>query len=290
MTLSKKAVYVIPVGPGDDDHNDTIKSVLHYADAQAEVVVVDDRGLDGTWRAEFPSVHVVAAPDAPGGWGGLYYKLGTGMTFAVENLQFDLLIRMDTDALLIGTGFEEKCAKRFQLDNQVGILGAWKHGPDGSLRDWTPAANVLRSETGIRGLRHPRRALDLQRLTTQALRHGYELGENALGGCYVMSGTLVKTFHERKMLQMSSLIGSMAGEDHIFSLLARSLGFRIGDFSGIGDPMAIKWKGLSASPQLLNEQNRLVIHSLKSFGHFEETTSRAYFAERRELVRNRSDG
>jgi len=74
------------------------------------------------------------------------------------------------------------------------------------------------------------------------------------------------------------------GEDHIFSLLAKSIGFHFGSLSGPGKPFALAWKGLPASPEQLYKEGRKFIHSTKSWNGMNEKQIREFFKQKREAV------
>ncbi len=268
---------VIPAGPGEDVA-DTVASVLHYTDASRVVVVVNDTGapLD---VGDDPSVHVVAAPrDATGGQGGLWVKIAHGYRALLDRARPDLVLRLDSDALVIGHGLADAAADRFAHARGVGLLGAHRTGPDGQARDFTPAALHLASECGWKGLRKPILRAHLRRLRRMA-GPTYVPGQHALGGAYIHSGAAVARMAELGLLRDPTLARSGLGEDHIMALATRAAGFDIGDFSGPMEPMAIKWRGLPASPVALLQRGALVTHSVRHWADLDEREIRRVFRE-----------
>jgi hypothetical protein len=276
---------VIPVGPGDDAH-DTVMSVLHYADPAA-LVLVDDSGgaVDLTSvAAQSPAVDLLPAPpDAEGNRGGLWVKLAAGYRRALELCpDLDVLLRLDADALIIGAGIAEAAADRFAGDPSLGLLGSYRIGPDGGARDFGPAMRVIRAEMGLRGrLRGRALRARLRERVAIAEANGYELGEHPLGGCFVHSGAAVRALSDQGLLELPELARSKASEDHLFALLTIGVGFRIGDFGGPDDPLAMRWQGLPAHPQELLARGKLVTHSVRSFGDLDERAIRSTFAAAR---------
>lgn len=285
MSDDLRLAVVMPVGPNDDAH-DTVVSVLRYTDP-AVVVLVDDSGgaIDlSSAAAQSPAVDVLPAPpDAEGAYGGLWVKLAAGYRRALELCpDLDVLLRLDADALIIGPGIAEAAAARFAADPSVGLLGSYRTGPDGGPRDFGPAVRVLRAEMGLRGrLRGGGLRAWLREQVAIAEANGYELGEHPLGGCYVHAGAAVRVLAERGWLDLPELARSKAGEDHLFALLTVGAGFRIGDFGGPDDPLALRWKGLPAHPRELLASGKLVTHSVRSFGELDERAIRAAFAAAR---------
>jgi len=274
---------VIPAGPADDVV-DTLRSVLRYTSSPRAVVVVDDTGRDmrDVLEAMSPEVHVLAAPPhAPGGFGGLWVKIAFGYKYVAERCSFDVLLRLDADALMIGDGLPDLAGAYFATNPGVGMLGSYRTGADGATRDWAPAARMLRRERGLRGLDQPKTRRLLRRLYASARAQGYLPGEHALGGAYLHSRAAVLAIHERGWLCLDDLAPSRLGEDHIFGLLTRAAGFAIADFGGPDGPLALRWKGLPSAPEELLLQGKLVTHSVRSWPGLSEQEIRKKFADAR---------
>jgi hypothetical protein len=285
VVVAPATAVVMPVGP-NDEALDSVRSVLHFIAAPRAIVLVDDtqgRVDLAAAAALSDDVEVLPAPaNAAGGQGGLWVKLAAGYRRALERCPFDVLLRMDADALVIGPGVETAARQRFGADPQLGMLGSYRIGPDGGVRDWTPAARILRRESGVRGrLRDPRLRTLLLRLRARADAHGYEAGEHPLGGAYLHSRAAVDALQANGWLDLPLLARSRLGEDHLFSLLTVAAGFRIADFGGPGDPLALRWRGLPAHPSQLLADGKLVTHSVRFFGDLDEAAIRRLFAAAR---------
>lgn len=274
MSAPKLAV-VVPAGP-KDNFRDTLDSVFCYTNPEL-VIVIDDTGGQGISFTVERATALEAV--AHGGLGGLQVNLATAFRYAVENVDFDVLLRLDTDALLLGPGLVEAAGREFAAKMHIGALGAYRFGPDGGSRDWTPARRVLQTETGPRGLRHPALRATLRRLIAEA--PGYTLGEHALGGAVLYRGGMLREMYRRSLLQLPEFASSRLGEDHIFGLLTVVAGYQTGDFSGPDDPMAVRWKGLPASPDELLRAGKLVTHSVRSWQGMNESEIRERFAAAR---------
>jgi hypothetical protein len=268
-------VVVIPAGPKDDPA-DTIHSVFRYSSPEL-IVAIDDthgRGIGVT----HPKMAVIPAV-ARGGWGGLWVNLAAGFRFAVEHADFDVLLRLDTDALLLGPGLAEAAMERFEKNPEIGALGSYRIGPDGVLRDWSSAWKRLRNEAGPLGFRHPACRRTLRRLIAAA--PAYIRGEHALGSSVLYREKTVREMYRRGILDLPELASSLLGEDQIFGLLTVVAGYRTGDFGGPEDPMAVRWKGLPAAPEDLLRAGKLVTHSVRSWEGMTEVEIRKYFASAR---------
>lgn len=158
---------IVPAGPGDDVA-DTLASVIHYTVPSRIVVVVDDTrardGGPGRFGGPWPDTVVLPAPPgAPGGHGGLWVKLAAGYRWILDRYEPGVILRLDADALVIGAGLESEAERAFSRDPAVGMLGSYRIGPDGGLRDTSWASRQLRIETGLRGLLWPKRRSALRR-------------------------------------------------------------------------------------------------------------------------------
>ncbi len=276
---------IIPAGPGDD-LLDTVASVLRYTDPSRVILVVDDTaGLTSAGsqvRGLSPDIVVIPAPPgAPGGAGGLWVKLAAGYRWVLGTFAPQMILRLDADALVLGAGLEAAAERAFSRDPGVGLLGSYIVGPDGGTRDFTPAARALRAEAGLPGFRHPRRRSSFRSYLALARKAGYTDGEHALGGAYIHSLAAASTLYRRGWLSQPWLATSKLGEDTIMALLTRAAGYRIGDFGGPADPLALQWRGLPAHPAELLARGKLVTHSVRSWNGLTEPEIRAIFAEAR---------
>jgi hypothetical protein len=275
---------IIPAGPRDDVL-DTVASVIHYTQRPRIIVVIDDAaGADGIAqvRALGSDAVVIPAPrEAQGALGGLWVKLAAGYRWVLSRYEPRIVLRLDADALLIGHGLESKAEQVFVSDPAVGLLGSYRIGPDGGLRDSSWAATRLRAEVGLRGFRHPRCRSHLRRFLELARSRGYVDGESALGGAYIHSYEAAARIHERGWFKQPWLASSRLGEDHLMALLTVAAGYRIADFGGPADPLAIKWEGLPAHPSDLLASGKVVTHSVRSWHGLDETDIRRVFGQAR---------
>lgn len=276
---------VVPAGPSDDVA-DTLASVRHYTVPSRIVVVVDDTGTrdggPGRFGGPWPDTVVLPAPSgAPGGHGGLWVKLAAGYRWILDRYEPRIILRLDADALVIGSGLESEAERAFSRNPAVGMLGSYRIGPDGGRRDTSWASRQLRIETGLRGLLRPKRRSALRHSRQAARRHGYVDGESALGGAYIHRYQAAKSIDERGWFSQPWLASSRLGEDHIMALLTMAAGFRIGDFGGPADPLALTWRGLPAHPADLLTAGKLVTHSVRSWPGLTEQQIRDTFARAR---------
>jgi hypothetical protein len=279
----KRIGVVLPVGPNDAEAAlDTLASALYYLDESRIIVVVDDSGRHAEFAARVrelsPEIVVLQAPPrAPGGFGGLWVKIASGYQWLLERYHPDIVLRLDADALIIGAGLEECATREFAEKPGVGLLGSYRTDPNGNTRDWSWAARRVNIETGVRGMRHPRRWRRIRMFTALAGQHGYVDGEHVLGGGYIHSFEAADDISRRGWFVQPCFAKSKLGEDHLMGLLTVAAGYRIADFARPDDPMAVKWRGLPAHPDELLANKKLVTHSVRSWGPLGEAEIRAIF-------------
>jgi hypothetical protein len=291
MREHKKVAVVMPVGPHDTEAAlDTLASAVYYLDRSRVIVAVDDTSGFGDFgeRAQELSPDIVVRPapeEAAGGYGGLWVKIASGYQWVLDRYVPEVIVRLDTDALIIGAGIEERAAREFARSPDAGLLGSYRIGADGGARDWSEAARRLRAETGLRGLRAPARWAQLRELLQLAKANGYDPGEHALGGSYIHSRRAAANIHANGWFAVPSLASSLLGEDQIMALVTVAAGYRVADFGRPGDPMALRWKGLPSHPQDLLDGHKLVTHSVRSWGSLGEAEIRDIFRSARVLRR-----
>jgi hypothetical protein len=278
-----RVVVVMPVGPGDDSA-DSIRSVLHYLGPSRAVVVIDDTrdpGRRDGMEELGPEVHVVPSSGERGKQGGLFLKLAAGYRYALGRFDFDVLLRMDADALVIGPRPEEDAIRAFSSRPGTGLLGSFRVRTDGVARDMAPAARLLRHEAGWLGIGRPARRRMLRGWLREARANGYADGDHVLGGAYFHRRACVDDIARRGWLERAPLAPSALGEDHLMSLLTVAAGWRIGDFGGPEDILALRWHGLPMHPDELLRRRKKITHSVRAWADMEEQEIRATFAAAR---------
>ncbi len=135
-----KLVVIVPTGPRENtDHLcDTLESVRFYAHPCHKVILVDDSG-SGAWESlkrSFPEIIILRNQKSFGLQGGLYFSLSGAYRYAVENFFFEVLLKLDSDALIIGRRAEDEAIRYFRENPDVGLIGSYKVGCDGGIRNF----------------------------------------------------------------------------------------------------------------------------------------------------------
>ena len=289
-----RLVIIIPIGPAaeSDFAADTICSVQHFTEGSYKIVLMDDShlGIAGELKKKFPEVDVITTPKNYGRLCGLYITLALAYKYAIENFHFSALLKLDTDALVIGKDYAEYAIKLFENNPVAGMAGQYGFEYDGKPWDisW-PKNRIFKDACTLLIFRNPLPNFTLRKWYRQALKNGYKRGESVFGGAYFMS--------ERGLLQLDKL-GLLPSynfeklkleEDHLFSLLLVATGFQLADLSEGKLPLACTWRGLPASPQELLSKGKKIIHSTRFWKEIKEKEIRNYFSNHREAIKSIPD-
>jgi hypothetical protein len=216
---------------------------------------------------------------------GLYITLCMAFRHALENYHFQAVLRMDTDALIIGAAPEQEALDLFHRKSTIGIAG--QYPLDYAGRPWDiswPRAKIRRSLHTFRFFKRPLVHFTLLPRYLKAIRRGYVRGESVFGGACFFSYACLKTLLSEGLLPAGQLKDLQLEEDHLFAILAKSAGFGLASLSGDGQPMGCAWKGLPAPPLQLLADRKKIIHSIRYWEDMREDEIRQIFRERRRLL------
>lgn len=281
---------VIPVGPREDlaDLTDTLDSIHAFMPADTLLLILNDGArstVHGVAARSGLAAEVLDLPgDGHGVAGGLTWTIAQGMRRALDHRDVDVVLRMDTDALVIGPGLGHDARVAFAADTGVGVLGSFDRISTGEVRDFGPAASALHQDLGANRIRHPVWSSTLRRALRQARRNGYVDGEHALGGAQLVSRTCLLQLARAGLLPAAGVIASRMGEDQFLGLAVRAVGLRTLDFATGSKPLALRWHGLPGTPPELVRQGKLVAHSVKTHEDVDGRELREWFRDRRSRV------
>ena len=211
--------------------------------------------------------------------GALYLSLSAGFKAALRE-RFDVLLRLDTDGLVAGSGYEARAARYFEEHPRTACLGSYRIGYDGGTRSFAWARRQLARYLLRHAIRDPGAAARVGMLLARGLRHGYEPGESVLGGACLYSYRAISALFDAGVLGDHNLARTGLEEDHIFALALRSLRFDFAEFGNREDdlPMGVKWIGLPASPAELVSKGKNIIHSTRGWNELDEAEIRGIFS------------
>ncbi len=287
-------IIVIPVGPGCklEFILDTISSIKYYVHSPYKIILTDDSqniAVGKTIMEQYPDVIILKNDKNYGKLLGLYMTLCNAYRYALDKFDFHALMRLDTDALIIGHSPELQIIEFFKKNPTVGLAGRHVKG----LRSPDDFGNVW--ENGGRGLyvaianmfpgyylRHPFIYWKVRKLLFKAINQGYEIGELIFGGAYAFSRIGLEKLRENELLPVKNVLGAGLEEDHFFTMLIGSVGLEFGDLAGGEGPFACTWKGLPASPETLHQANKKIIHSTRFWQAIKEEEIREFFRDKRQ--------
>jgi hypothetical protein len=285
---------LIPAGPNTvrEYLDDTIESVNHHVGvSKCVVAVIDDSRQNrfATLTASFPNVVVINSFGPRQGQdsstrGMLFLKQARALKHLVQEYRFDILLRLDTDALVIGDAPHEDILRYLRSHPDVGMVGAFRFRGDGS--DKTEAMAVkgrqLSREMSVRhALRHPQLVRVLRRLVRRAEANGYSRGDMCTGGALFMAPGAILKMNEYGFFDLDVLRHSNLMDDALLGLLCCAAGYRLSDLPEDHDVLAINWRNLPMSVEALVSRRKKVVHPVKNQDPSIEPTVRAYFRKLR---------
>lgn len=279
-------IIVIPIGPNSSASfiNDTVESYVYYTKSSFAIILADDshQGVGNEVKKKYPDAVVLLSDKPMGGWAGLYINLAHSFAYALQHYDFKALLKLDTDALIIGPEPEKEPIAMFSKNEKAGIAGQYPNDYHGNPWDigW-PRRRILNGTSTWKFIRRPTSNLALIPLHRLAKANGYRTGESVFGGAYFMSEKYLKAMLKLGHLPNYKLRNLNLGEDHLFSMLTKAIGFSLVSLSGDGQPFGLAWKGLPVSPEQLIKDGKKITHSVRYWQDMDESSIREWFKKRR---------
>lgn len=273
------AVICIPSGPGNPARlMDTIDSVLASDGGSSQILVVDDCSVtarEAVIRARYPQVDFVRTPSPSGGLPNIWPPLRAGLEHALEHYDFSMFVKLDTDAIVTGPSFSERCEAALRAAPEAGIAGSFLTRADGRPEDHTYHASVIDLEVP----RDPH----LARAVRLAEANGWRRGDAVQGGVSLFSHSACRALEREGWLNWPRPWHSNIAEDLATTIFVRACGL---EALSIGSPedclVAVAVYGLPLSKEELADGPWVAAHSTKVGLHGEsEQEMRAFFRARR---------
>lgn len=284
-----KLIVVIPIGPTCNETfiRDTIDSIIYYCSKDTKIIIINDSRSDliNIICKSYKDITVIKNSKTLGKQAGLYLTLCRGFKYAIKNYSFKILLRMDTDALIIGQKPENEAIKFFKQNLKVGLLGSYRVAYNGGTREFIWPKKQLSFEASwislLKGLNRYKGIIKLRNLIKSANKYDYLYGEHCMGGAVFYSYNCIKALYENGFLPIQEISWSQLSEDMIFGLLVKSLGIKMAEFNIEPFPLGVAWKGLPDNPENLYKKGRKIIHSTRYYKKLSETEIRKYFKQKR---------
>lgn len=285
--MKEQVDYLIIIPAPESHYNmvlDVIDSIECYTSVSYKIIVIDDSGA-GLLKARFkkeqnkPNVTFICNDAQLGKQGGLFVSFARAYKFCLEQYDFKIVLRMDTDALITHFGLFEETYDFFQKNPQTGILGSYTIKSDGTKREWWQWALVLLWESSLFRLVVGKKRL-WHTILKRARKNNYSLGENVFGGACIYSHQCLAAMNELGYLNITPK--TLIEEDVIFSLLAKAAGYDLEDFGKPHQSMSLGMYSLPISKEKIVMGNKKLIHSMKQGLHGEsEDELRRFFQQKR---------
>lgn len=256
-----EALVVIPCGPGNPDGTaDTVASVLRHVPRSRRVVLTDDATADGTAEALAAVVDdtcTILRNETPSGLHMLHRSLGRAYRWSIDNCDFDLLLRIDTDALVLGPGVFEAAREHHRRHPSHGCFGRFDTEPDGSPRSFAGhVAHLARHERRVgRTFYDP--------LLRAARANGWVEGANVFGAACLFTHECVVAMCRIGAFDIPDHSRYQhITEDLYFSIAVAAAGFELGHFAAPDGPLALAWRDLPFEPEEILRRGDLIVHSV----------------------------
>jgi hypothetical protein len=271
-----RAVYVIPAGPGHwPGLREALDSIAHYEGDDTKVVVVDDATEDcraRVVRSEFPETDVVRMLWPSTGPPRDFWAVARGLRHAVTHYEFDVLGKIDTDALLTGPRPADAARELFERDPGVGMAGTHLVRGDGEPEDYSFDAWVLP---------HTLRWSRSMRAMVGRAREGGYSGVR-VNGIYYLAPAMLRAAEARGDLSWRPPWWTQLGEDFCVAMITLANGYGFGSLGGPGEPLIVAPNFLPLSKEDVLKEGKLLVHStrLGFNGESEEELYRYFRAAR----------
>jgi hypothetical protein len=273
-----RSVVWFAAGPGTHDALlDSIDSVLASDGSDSQILVVDDCSIDAreaVIRERFPQVDFRRTRFPTGGPPNMWHLCQLALEHARENYDFEIWMKMDSDALATGPELSAVTASRLAEVPNAGFAGSLQVRADGVPEDSTYHANVIRREV----TRDPVLAAAVQVARVQ----GWKVGEIVQGGVCVLTRAASDALAKERWLEWPRRWHQVTSEDLALSLFVRASGLEL---VSIGDPngiFAIANKHLPLPKEEIAAGPWVAAHSVNwGFDGEDEKTLRAFFRAQR---------
>jgi hypothetical protein len=291
MPRKVRAIFYLPVGEGDriDYLIDSIEAIHHHSGPDVVVMLMDDSGDKDhgqTLQKTFPNliVHKTDPKFQGKGLAGRHgFETARILKYAVDNYWFDVIFRLDTDALITGDHIEEDLIQLFKEKPNCGLLGRHWVNAEGYLIDRGKSRELIDRLNRLPYRLYFLRAMTgLNRLIARAKCNGYIEGELVLG-C-ATAYTYECAFRIAAFIDDFKSIRTLRGlaEDYFTTIFVKYVNLEYGDASHPEGPMAVQLKGIPLTLDELLANNKKVIHSIKNDQRYSQDEIRAFFRANRE--------
>jgi hypothetical protein len=278
VPIDAKFAVIVPVGPNDTASAlDTLDSIRTYCPEPHIVVVMDDHARDAdslhATVTTYSNGSVVLKNQRPMGFYRLVWTLSRGLRWILDNTNADIILKLDSDALIIKPGVLTDAARYAAAHPRVGIFGVYEVDYN-RPRDFSMHTSIINREM------HWWRLLTLRRppyydVLRMAEDHCYRRGDNVFAGAYFFTRPALESMRTIALNPPDDWPSNVL-EDIYFSMSAVAAGFEMGHFAMPTGPLCLEWQGLPYPPAELDADSRIkLVHSVDKGQHTDG--AREYF-------------
>jgi hypothetical protein len=245
-------------GTSDAEPLRQLASSLHRHEPDAWLYAVDDCSARNVRPLErddrFQLLRRWRPSSYPTGLTGLL--LGA-FRYALTHYDFNVLLKIDTDAMLLRPGVFEAAERAFAADGRLGMAGSYLADTRGESERHRYAWLVPILEAEAKRDRVFGEAL------AAAKANGYADGEHVQGGVYVVSRAALTAIDERGYLRWRPRRRVLLYDDMVMSIFVRAAGFSLGELT---DPHPTIRSAPNSLPLTLEEiaaERPAAVHTLK---------------------------
>jgi hypothetical protein len=264
MPAERHAV-VLPVGPGHAQNVlDTIDSIMFYSGAEMTLIIVDDHTDDGTYAAlqSVKDKRIVLLRNAKGfGYAGLQVSTARALQECARRGPFDLVLRIDTDALVTGSQVCNLARGFLERNPHVGICGRHMIDYSGRSKRYDMHTRTMIERVGFPP-RADRHEGGIGWIANLALRNGWGLGENIFGGAYFLRFECVRRMIDMGFFENIEDPRTWISEDVFFTMCALATGYDRAHFAAPTAPLALTFECMPALAADLKTAGMEIIHSV----------------------------
>ncbi|HEY2322228.1 MAG TPA: hypothetical protein VGJ82_05115 [Thermoanaerobaculia bacterium] len=285
MPAPCSSLIYVPVGPGTrfEFLLDTLRSIERFADPRHRLLLVDDsaEGLGARAKEAMPEIDLLVLREAGCDAtydvdGGLFVNVARTVRYATTAYSFQVLMRIDTDALMCNPGADTRAIELLDSNPRLGMIGSFRTRCDGHDRaaDFPAIGKLVR-----RNECSPDEELAslMRSLLSEAVANGYEYGEHVIAPGSIMSRAACEALCAHPLYEDPRFGKASLSDDHLHSIFLRAVGLESADFACDDLPLGVWWWHIQWSPEELVRRGKSVVHSVRGYGDCDENAVRAEF-------------
>jgi hypothetical protein len=183
-------------------------------------------------------------------------------THVLDSFEARFVLKMDSDALVTGYGLFDDALAFMAQNPKVGIFGRHLINADGSVKSYKMHTDLMNHEMSV-SRRLLGRLPSWYPVAKQALKAGWNLGENVFGGGCFITWDCIREMQKRGFFDLD--LGrwrSRLPEDVYLTMCAVAAGFDRAHFAAPDGPLCMAWRDLPFPAREIYRKGYKLIHSV----------------------------